>query len=385
MEPLTEPSLNGTIHRTIHSKNPNHGTILGGVEVEPLVLFVEPSASTPTDREPHSLITPGPLPEHTRPTSMMQPPASVVDFFMGAGGVNVMVSPTLLTQHTGLPRVYLPAYDIYHGGKGSSGETVYTRYRILGKESVHNTIQGVLEVRIVEGYGAKEDGDDRAGSSGVCEFLRPNDIKKRMTEGTTSIKRNSVIILRSGLLVRLEDVENFCDLPIIERTRLFKSQTHVAISKRETYKMVRGTDNWAHVKRGALARDMERSVHKLLLPYYRKYRTEGDKDFFFRTFMEDLLVVCNAHHSNFTGGGDFRDVVEGTMSKRKQRSGPHLLNETRPRKKWGGIPPRDKDKPPGSVERKAGPPGESDPRETRDQVKKALKNVSKSKIASLVF
>lgn len=66
-----------------------------------------------------------------------------------------MASPSFLEEHTGFPRINLPAYDIYDVGKNGPGETVYTRYRILGKESVHNTIQGILEIHLIEGYGVK--------------------------------------------------------------------------------------------------------------------------------------------------------------------------------------------------------------------------------------
>lgn len=304
----------------------------------------------------------------------MQIPESIESFFSGSGGINIMASPAFLIQHTGNPRIYLPAYYIYHGGKDKSGETVFTRYQIMGKESIHNTIQGVLEIKIIDGYGLKD-----TATASVCEFMRPNDIKKLMTEGSTSIKRNSVVILNSGLLVRLEDIENFCDLPIIERTRLFKSQTHMAISKREAYKVIRGTDNWAHVKRGALARDMERSVHKLLLPYYRKYRAGKGDDMFFRAFMEDLVIVCNAHHTNFVEGKDFGQLVTDTMFTGAKRKDPCLINETRPRKKWGGS------KESGGVSESSKGPGLPVEESVESKVKRALKNVSRSKISSIVF
>lgn len=306
----------------------------------------------------------------------MQVPESIECFFSGSGGINIMASPSFLRQHTGYSRIYLPAYDIYHGGKDNNGKTVYTRYKIMGKESVHNTIQGILEVKIIEGYGLR---DPSAACANECGFMRPNDIKKLMTEGSTSIKRNSVVILSSGLLVRLEDIENFCDLPIIERTRLFKSQTHTAISKREAYKVIRGTDNWAHVKRGALARDMETSVHKLLLPYYRKYRAGDGDDMFFRAFMEDLVIVCNAHHKNFVEGKDFGQLVTDTMFTGVKRKDPCLINETRPRKKWGGS------KEGGGVSESGKSPGLLVEESVESKVKRALKNVSRSKLGSIVF
>jgi len=143
-------------------------------------------------------------------------PESVDKFFRGSDGTNVMASPNFLIQHTGSSRLYLPAYDIYHGGRDTNGEVVYTIYRILGKESVHNTIQGILEIRILDGYGIKKPDDGQ-----VSAFMRPNDVKKMVTEGSTSIKRNSVITLSSGLLVRLEDWQSqrgkrtrLCGVPI---------------------------------------------------------------------------------------------------------------------------------------------------------------------------
>lgn len=292
-------------------------------------------------------------------------PGRIVTFFKGSGGMNILASPKFLRANNYSNRVDLKTHEIYHGGKDKSGKTVYTKFMILSKESSHNTIQGILEVKLISGYGIKD-----GMTPNESQFLRPNDIKKLLTEGTTSIKRNSVIILQNGIVVRLEDVENFCDLPIIPKKLLIESQTADAISKREIYKINKGSDNWAHVKRNSLVRDMERSIHKMLLPYYRKFRGEKDKNYFFNAFMEDILSTCNAHHGNFIDNGDFNDVLSNCSSSVKRKS-PNLSTETRPRKKWGGVKIETKEE--GVVVKDL------------DIVKVAIKNVSKAKIDSLIF
>lgn len=349
-------------------------------------------------------------------SSPMSPPSSipisVQSFFAGSGGINVLASPLFLTKHTGKPRVYLPLHDIYHAGKDKENKPVYTVYRILAKEYKHNTIQGMLCVSLVSGYGVK-DGRDGGRSSSSC-FMRPNDLKKLMTEGTTSIKRNSVVVFQTGMVVRLEDIEIFCDLPIINRRELIEQQSAGAVCKRDMYKATRGEDNWAHVKQGALIKDMERSLHQLLLPYYRRYRDkEDDAQHFFRAFMEDLIRTCTAHHTNFTVGCDFDGLLQEVADHNRKRSFPSLQTETRPRKKWGAggssekrsssevglgddggssessaqrlpLKKRQAEKTLGGGEGEKEAGGDT-PVVENDPVKRALKNVPRAKLASIIF
>lgn len=316
-------------------------------------------------------------------------PSSVQAFFAGSGGINVLASPTFLKTHTGKDRVNLPMHDIYHSGKDKDGNPVYTVYRILAKEYTHNTIQGMLRVSLVSGYGVDDDGhaDSVSPSS---RFMRPNDLKKVMTTGTTSIKRNSVVVFKTGMVVRLEDIEHFCDLPIINKRELMAKQSVGAVCKRDMYKATRGENNWAHVKQGALIKDMEASVHQLLLPYYRRYRdSEEDPQHFFKAFMEDMIRTCTAHHKNFTDSSNFDDLLGEIAQKNKKRTLPSLQTETRPRKKWGAKSsqvPEIKEELPMSAF--SGTKSMSIPEKTvvrRDPVKEALKNVSREKIASIIF
>ena len=313
-------------------------------------------------------------------------PSSAQAFFAGSGGINVLASPAFLTTHTGKDRVNLPMHDIYHSGKDKDGNQVYTVYRILAKEYSHNTIQGMLRVSLVSGYGV----DDAGQADNVTRFMRPNDLKKVMTTGTTSIKRNSVVVFQTGMVVRLEDIEHFCDLPIINKRELMASQSVGAVCKRDMYKATRGENNWAHVKQGALIKDMEASVHQLLLPYYRRYRgSEDDPEHFFKAFLEDMIRTCMAHHKNFTNSGDFDDLLGKIAVKNKKRTLPYLQTETRPRKKWGGKSPRvPAVKEDSSVSAFSGLKSMSIPEKAvarRDPVKEALKNVSREKMASIIF
>lgn len=316
-------------------------------------------------------------------------PSSVLAFFAGSGGINILASPMFLKTHTGKDRVNLPMHDIYHSGKDKQGNAVYTVYRILAKEYKHNTIQGMLRVALVSGYGVDKDGEDGAARP-TSRFMRPNDLKKVMTAGTTSIKRNSVVVFKTGMVVRLEDIEIFCDLPIINKRELIAKQSVGAVCKRDLYKATRGENNWAHVKQGALIKDMEASVHQLLLPYYRRYRdNEEDSQHFFKAFMEDMIRTCTAHHKNFTDSDDFDDLLGGIAEKNRKRSFPSLQTETRPRKKWGGkaaeasfikeeiVMPTFS-----GLRAMSIPEGKS---ARKDPVKEALKNVSREKMASIIF
>lgn len=305
-------------------------------------------------------------------------PSSVLAFFAGSGGVNILASPLFLNKHTGRSRVFLPIHDIYHAGKDKEGNAVYTVYRILAKEYKHNTIQGMLCVSLVSGYGVK---DDAVRGSNNSVFMRPNDLKKLMTEGTTSIKRNSVVVFQTGMVVRLEDIEIFCDLPLINKRDLIARQSIGAVCKRDLYKATRGEDNWAHVKQGALIKDMESSVHQLLLPYYRRYRdNSNDSQHFFRAFMEDMIRTCDAHYKNFTESGHFDELLTDIVQRNKKRSCPSLQTETRPRKKWGGKLDATESSPEMPVT-----PTASGGKKKRDLVKDALKHVSREKIAAIIF
>ena len=320
-------------------------------------------------------------------------PGSVLEFFAGSGGINVLASPLFLKKHTGKDRVYLPTHDIYHAGKDVDGNAVYTVYRILAKEYTHNTIQGMLCVSLVSGYGVKDEG---VGVSNESLFMRPNDLKKLMTEGTTSVKRNSVVVFKTGMVVRLEDIEIFCDLPIINKKQLMEKQSVGAVCKRDLYKATRGEDNWAHVKQGALIKDMEASVHQLILPYYRRYRdNKQDSQHFFKAFMEDMVRTCTAHHTNFTTGCDFDALLEQIAESNRKRSFPSLQTEMRPRKKWGGM------KSEACAEGSASSVSRTVKAEQfeglstsvkgkkttkkRDLVQETLRNVSRDKMASIVF
>ena len=333
---------------------------------------------------PHSLHSPTPpsQPQEGMPVSSVPVvPSSVLAFFAGSGGNNVLASPLFLKTHTGKPRVFLPTHDIYHAGKDKDGKAVYTVYRILAKEYEHNTIQGMLCVSLITGYGVK---DDAVCGSSNSVFMRPNDLKKLMTEGTTSIKRNSVVVFQTGMVIRLEDIEIFCDLPIINKKELIAKQSVGAVCKRDMYKATRGEDNWAHVKQGALIKEMEASVQKLLLPYYRRFRDKKDSQYFFKAFMEDMIRTCTAHHTNFTDGCDFDELLGEIADKNRKRSFPSLQTETRPRKKWGGkLEVADLSSQVSSVSSA----GEVKPEilKKRDPVKDALKNVSRDKMASIIF
>lgn len=308
-------------------------------------------------------------------------PAPVLAFFAGSGGINVLASPSFLTKHTGKPRVFLPIHDIYHAGKDKDGKAVYTVYRILAKEYPHNTIQGMLCVSLISGYGVKSPGSEGSRNS---VFMRPNDLKKLMTQGTTAIKRNSVVAFKTGMVVRLEDIEIFCDLPIINKKDLIKRQSVGAVIKRDMYKRDKGEPNWAHVKQGALVKDMEASVHQLLLPYYRRYRDNKEEpDHFFKAFMEDMMRTCTAHHNNFTNGGNFDELLSGIVEKNRKRSFPSLMTETRPRKKWGGKPEVSVDSNGAMAHGQSASQNEGGKK--KDLVKDTLKHVSREKISAIVF
>ncbi|CAM9094280.1 unnamed protein product [Ectocarpus sp. 12 AP-2014] len=336
-------------------------------------------------------------------------PTLVLEFFAGSGGINILASPRFLESHTGSRRVLLPLHDIFHVGKDKDGKAVYTVYRILAKEYKHNTIQGMLCVSLVSGYGVKEAG----GSQSV--FMRPNDLKKLMTEGTTSIKRNSVVKFKTGMVVRLEDIEHFCDLPIIKKVDLIERHSIGAVCKRDNYKATRGEDNWAHVKQGSLITHMEASVHQLLLPYYRRYRdNKKDPQHFFKAFMEDMIRTCTAHHTNFTDGCGFDDMLDAIAKRNRDRSFPSLQRETRARKKWGvgklevgiggnstsnrgggggggggssssGDGGRSDDGDDAGSSPRISDPGAGEKKRKRDPVKDALRHVPREKIAAIIF
>lgn len=285
------------------------------------------------------------------------------EFFSGSGGTNILCSPSFLMEHNGSPRISLVNHEVIHGGRDVDKKVVYTTLRILGKESEDNTIQGILKVNFVDGYAVTH----HSMEIGKDYYMRPNDIRKVVTIGTTSIKRNSVIVLNKGMVIRLDDVEDFCDLPVISKNILIKSQSSAAINKRDAYKESKGEQSWAHVKKGALLKDQEKSVHNMMLPYFRQFRKNSDKSYYFKVFMDDMLKTCNAFHTKFLVEDSFDTIVGDVIQKNKKRAAPSLETESNPRKKWGGSVQKKKD-------------GDKE-----DIVQQVLKKINKSSISSLIF
>ena len=123
---------------------------------------------------------------------------------------------------------------------------------------------------------------------------------------------------------------------------------------------------------------------QIFFSYYRRYRdNEEDSQHFFRAFMEDMIRTCTAHHKNFTSGGDFDDLLEDIVEGNRKRSFPSLQTETRPRKKWGGK----SEVPVGSTELSLSVASCNTVQEKgkRDPVKDVLKNVSRDKMAAIIF
>lgn len=214
-------------------------------------------------------------------------PSEVFSFF-NRKGAGEAVTPAVLQDMIGSSTIALPNYDIYAMGKESGGTSpaYFTKLRIVTKASERNTVQGLLGVRFLAGYGYRK-WVQQGGNSDVT-IKRPADIKKLVTEDTSSFKKRAVIFL-NGNVLSLSLADGFCRIPLMDHRLLGEFENPTNSKKRDAYalKKKRGKE-WAHINRNSMLVENKKAMHRMLLPY-KKNLLEKE---YFQEFLKDMVQGC---------------------------------------------------------------------------------------------
>ena len=214
-------------------------------------------------------------------------PSEVFSFFNKKGAGDA-VTPAVLQGMIGSSTIPLPNYDIYVMGKKPGGTlpAYFTKLRITTKASERNTVQGLLGVRFLAGYGYRK-WVEQGGSSDVT-IKRPADIKKLVTEDTSSFKKRAVIYL-NGNVLSLSLADGFCRIPLMDHRLLGDFENPTNSKKRDAYalKKKKGKE-WAHINRNSMLAENKKAMHRMLLPY-KKNLLENE---YFREFLKDIVEGC---------------------------------------------------------------------------------------------
>ena len=214
-------------------------------------------------------------------------PPEVFSFF-NKKGAGEAVTPAVLQGMIGSSTIPLPNHDIYVMGKKSGGTSpaYFTKLRVMTKASERNTVQGLLGVRFLAGYGYLK-WVEQGGSSDVT-IKRPADIKKLVTEDTSSFKKRAVIYL-NGNVLSLSLADGFCRIPLMDHRLLGDFENPTNSKKRDAYarKKKKGKE-WAHINRNSMLVENKKTMHRMLLPYKKNLL----EDEYFREFLKDMVEGC---------------------------------------------------------------------------------------------
>lgn len=214
-------------------------------------------------------------------------PPEVFSFF-NKKGCGEAVTPAVLKAMIGSPTIPLPQHDIYTMGKESGGTSpaYFTKLRIVTKVSERNTVQGLMGIRFLAGYGYHK-WVQQGGNSDVT-IMRPADIKKLVTEDTSTFKKRAVIFL-NGNVISLSLADGFCRIPLMDHRLLGDFENPTNSKKRDAYALKKKKDNeWAHINRNSMLVENKKAMHRMLLPYKKNLREKE----YFQEFLKDMVQGC---------------------------------------------------------------------------------------------
>lgn len=222
-------------------------------------------------------------------------PPEVFTFF-NTRGKGPVVTPSSLKALTGSTTLDLHKYDIYTMGKKKTSSktsrnppTYFTKLRICGKNSERNSLQGLLGIKFLSGYGHKLVGNSE------LKIMRPINIDALVTKDTSPFRKRSAVYI-NGKVLSLTGVEGLSYIPILDDRVMSMHETKHQAYKREAYaRLKKGNNEWAHINRDTMLKENKRVLLDILV----KYKKNIQGSLFFQEFMQDLMRI------GFELGGEF--------------------------------------------------------------------------------
>ena len=234
-------------------------------------------------------------------------PKAVWHYYKTKGSGDV-VTPSFLQKLLGSTTIELNKYDIYVMGKEKTGTgkhknnkpVFFTKLRIDGKSAERNSVQGLLGVRFLAGYGYMN-------SDSNLRVMRPTNIDKLVTQDSSQFRKRAVVYI-NGHVLALSRVEGFCRIPLMDDRVLAKFEKKSNAKKREAYARRKKRHNeWAHINRETMLEENKKVILGMLLKYKKNL---GDNEFF-REFMRDTMAISVELREEFCSDANIQDLLAG--------------------------------------------------------------------------
>ena len=246
-------------------------------------------------------------------------PKEVWDYFKEKGS-GVVVTPAFLKEILGSTTIPLDQHDIYvmgkekTTGKKKNNEPVFfTKLRIVSKSAERNTVQGLLGVKFLGGFGYMNN-----DSNSDLKVMRPTNIDKFVTHDSSQFRKRAVIYV-NGHVLAMSRAEGFCRIPLMDDRVLAKFEKRSNAKKREAYaRKKKGLNEWAHINRKAMMEENKKSILGMLVAYKKNLRDAE----FFGEFMRDIVAIGLQLKEEFCSNANMEALLGdlGTDGMTKKRS-----------------------------------------------------------------
>ena len=210
-------------------------------------------------------------------------PLSVFSFYKTR--FTTTITPTFIEGLTGSRFIDIQDHDIYIMGKrkGEKANCFWTKIRLLSSESSRNSLQGLLEVKLLEGYGFMN-----VGSNSDAKVMRPTNIQKLVTRDSVAFKKRAIVHIKGDVFLPLEGVDSHLRIPLMDEETLCSFEKSSNSRKREAYARKKASNNeWSHVNRVSMKKEHKKLIIRMVTPY-KKNLGSG----YWIEFLNDLFTEC---------------------------------------------------------------------------------------------
>lgn len=176
--------------------------------------------------------------------------------------------------------------------KGEKENCFWTKLRLLSSESSRNSIQGLLEVQFLAGYGFMNT---------ECEprpkVMRPTNIQQIVTKDSVAFKKRAIVHIKGDVFLPLEGVDSHLRIPLMDEETLGKFEKSSNSRKREAYARKKASKNeWAHVNRVTMKKEHKKLIIRMVTPYKKNLKSNE----YWVEFLNDLFSECMELKQDFT-------------------------------------------------------------------------------------
>lgn len=216
---------------------------------------------------------------------------------------SIDITPSYIKEITGEDRINIEKYDIYIMGKkkGEKENCYWTKLRILASEYNQDSLQGLLEIKMIAGFGFVN-----TGSTLDTKIMRPTNIQQNITRDSVAFKKRAIVHIKGNLFLPLDKLDSHLNIPDMKEEKLSKFEKASNSRKREAYARKKINKNeWAHINRESLKSEHRKILIKMVTPYKKNLGT----DEYWSEFRTDLINVCCELDKEYTGSSVEKEVV----------------------------------------------------------------------------